>query len=121
MPHSRRRELARLFGREKVVASEVIAIALFSFGYAATEGAAVSARNRKKKCEGLTTNLHSSLAVFYVEQVALNRHDFFLYSNATIELTVMVSKRLSDQCRRFVAHGDDSVIGLDFLAIFYFK
>src|SRR5205807_10272798 len=39
---------------------------------------AVRARNRKS-AEGTRVNPHSSLAVFYVEQVALNRHVLVQY------------------------------------------
>jgi hypothetical protein len=50
----------------------------------------VGARKKPKKRGGIRENPHSSLAVFYVEQVALNRH-VFVGLNARIESAVTVS------------------------------
>jgi hypothetical protein len=55
-----------------------VIIALVPFGVVQRiEGG--GARKKPKKRGGIRVNPHSSLAVFYVEQVALNRHVLFQF------------------------------------------
>jgi hypothetical protein len=57
-----------------------VIIAVFPFDFVWQSKGLRSAQETEKRRE-IRRNPHSSLAVFYVEQVALNRHDLFQYGS----------------------------------------
>jgi hypothetical protein len=54
-----------------------VIIAVFPFDFVQRSKGCDALSKKPEKRGGIRENPHSSLAVFYVEQVALNRHDLF--------------------------------------------